>query len=189
MSKEVWLKADVCGFTLKNGKLVPIAYCGHHPARESMVFSTLADVNAVSSLECWVKGMVNSSNNILVKGDDEVLAPLGKGDGETMTRYGILINTTRNEYSRDKSVQFVHYKKDAQKLCLLEQRYPECKFSTAELAAAIGLDPARMSEKSLLQLVRVFNAWLSLRKHSLENIDIKGIRKEVDRLAPDIARG
>lgn len=181
MSKEIWLKAEVSGFSIKGGRLAPIAHCGHHLVEDSMVHAALADVNSAADLECWVKGMVNSSNNILVRGDDGVLAPLGKGDGDTHMRYGMLINTARNEYSRDKSIQYVFSKKEAQRICLLEQRYPGCDFNTAALAEALGFEPARMPDKALSQLVHVFNARLSLKKRTLENIDLKAVRADMER--------
>ncbi len=67
MAREVWIKADVYGLeTLKDGTLKPVARCGHYETGPEIVWAVLDAASRLHDLECWAKGIVNSSNNLLV---------------------------------------------------------------------------------------------------------------------------
>lgn len=159
MAREIWIKAEVYGVTTHNdGGLKPLARCGHCETGTELVHSGYDTVNRLHGLECWARGIVNSSNTALVHTQNGSYAPLGKADGPAKTVFGMQVREVRNEFSRDKAIEFVSAKEHAEKMCRLRQRFAGHDDDLAAILACNSLRPETLNLKQLIFLTNMVEA-------------------------------
>lgn len=151
MAKTIWIRAICRGCAFNAGKLELDASCGHYQASGDLVFSEPVLVHDIGSLLCFAKGMVNSSLNALVQIGDG-WGPLGKLTNKMEVRHGVTVKKIVNDFSRDGDIECVESKEDAEKLCLLEQKFPGCQPDILEIAKENAFDIDRISARSLRAL-------------------------------------
>lgn len=161
MAREIWLKAEAHGLeTLKDGSLRLLARCGHCETGPDLVHAPFDSVNRLHELECWAKGIVNSSNNVLVRTNNDGFAPLGKADGPARTEFGMQIREARNEFSRDNPIEFLPSKENAERMCRLRQKFCGHGEDLAVILAANSIKPDLLSLKQLIFLANMVEATL-----------------------------
>lgn len=159
MAREIWIRAEVYGITtLNDGSLRPLARCGHCETGADLVHSGYDDVNRIHLLECWARGIVNSSNNVLVHTHNGTYAPLGKADGTAKTVYGMQMREIRNDFSRDKPIEFLPSKENAERMCKLNQRYSGHEDSLGEILVCNSIKPDLLTLKQLVFLNNMVEA-------------------------------
>lgn len=170
MAREIWLKAKVHGLeTLNDGTLKPLASCGHCETGPEIVWAPFAAVSQLPELECWAKGIVNSSNNVLVHTNNNSYAPLGKADGPAKTVFGMQVREARNDFSRDKAIEFLPTKDNAERMCRLRQKFCGHAEDLATILLANGVKPDLLSHKQLVFVANMVEATL-----------LKDFRKEIE---------
>lgn len=164
MAKNIWIRASVTGCQLASGRLNPEISCGHHRATGEAVYSRAANISDLNNLMCFSKGMVNSSQNALVQVEDG-WAPIGRLNAKFDLRHGVRVHKIINDFSRDGDIECVESKDDAEKLCLLAQRFPCCQFTLLDIALDNRLDVDRISARSLRSLKNAVDS--KFEKHCL----------------------
>lgn len=174
MAREIFLRARVEGLELHDGIIRPVATCGFHRTGPDIVFSppVLGDASHVAELECWARGILNSSNTVLVAIPDGY-APLGKGDGPSRVAFGMQFRVARNEMSRDEPVEYLPSREHAEKMCLLARRFRGVSGTLAEILSANGVKPDLLGAKKLAHLSAVIDARAS--RNVAKRIDILGL--------------
>lgn len=182
MAREIWLKADVHGLeTGRDGMLKPLARCGHIETGREIVWAPFDSVARLPLLECWAKGIVNSSNNVLVHTNNDSYAPLGKADGSTKTVFGMQIRETRNDFSRDKAVEFLPSRDNAERMCRLRQKFCGHEDDLATILSANGIKPDLLTHKQLVFLANMVEATL-LKEFRAEIVLDKSVREAVRKI-------
>lgn len=151
--KETWIKAQVIGAGMKSGQLTLHVECYHHEVAEFVsarpyLFEDLAKT------ECWAKGIINSSGNILVKLPDGGFAPIGRETSKSNLVYGVSVFTAANDLSRDTPPEYIKSRVEADKLCLLAQVVSCRGWTVADIAKNSGLDLSRIKGANLQTLLR-----------------------------------
>ncbi len=157
MAKAIWIRAEIRGCEFISGRLNLDIVCGHHSAVGESVHARAISVQGLKNTVCFTRGMVNSSQNALVQIADG-WAPIGKLVSKFEYRHGISIHRIVNDFSRDGDIECVDSRDDAEKLCLLSQRFPCCALSLAEIALANGFNIDRISARALRSLKSVIDA-------------------------------
>ena len=136
--------------TLKDGTLKPVARCGHYGDRPEIVWALLDAASRLHDLECWAKGIVNSSKTflyILVLMD----TPLGKADGPAKPVFGMQIREARNDFSRDKPIEFCLPRECAERMCRLRQKnFAALKMICPCILITNGIKPDLLTLKQLV---------------------------------------
>lgn len=151
MAKEIWIKAEIRGCHLLKGQLGMEMGCGNFPAEGEAVHASPVQLRDLPKLCCFVKGMLNSSQSALVR-TRETWAPLGRMSARFEMRHGVSVHRIVNEFSRDGDIDCVATRDDAEKLCLLSQKFPCCSRSLLQIAQDNGFDIARLSARGLKTL-------------------------------------
>lgn len=182
MAREVWLKSRVCGLeTLKDGTLKPLAMCAHVATGPELVWAPFDAVSRLHELECWARGIVNSSNNVLVHTANAGYAPLGKADGPARKVFGLQIREARNDFSRDKAIEFLPTKDNAERMCRLQQKFCGQEDNLAKILELNGIKPDFLSLKQLVFLANMVEA--TLKKTFKDTIHLeKSILEAVHRI-------
>lgn len=172
MAREVWIKADVYGLeTLKDGTLKPVARCGHYETGPEIVWAVLDAASRLHDLECWAKGIVNSSNNLLVHICPDGYAPLGKADGPAKPVFGMQIREARNDFSRDKPIEFLPSKECAERMCRLRQKFCGLEDDLSCILITNGIKPDLLTLKQLVFLANMIDATLKKEYKSPVTLD------------------
>lgn len=151
MAKTIWIQAKLSSCDFSSGHLEMQLVCGHHRAIGDKVCEEPVYAANLDSLICFTAGMINSSLNALVEIRDG-WAPLGRITSKFELRHGVGIQRIVNDFSRDGDIECVTSREDAEKLCLLGQRFPNCNFTLQQIAEANSFDIDRMSSRSLRAL-------------------------------------
>lgn len=151
MAKTIWIRANAAGCALMAGKMELNATCGHYQASGELICSDPVIMEDFEQMTCFVKGMVNSSLNALIQIRDG-WGPLGKLTNKMEMRHGVMVKKIVNDFSRDGDIECVDSKEDAEKLCLLAQKFPGCQPGILEIARENGFDIERISARSLKAL-------------------------------------
>lgn len=151
MAKDIWIRARISGCRIVNGNFSLEAVCGHHRTTGEIVHASAASLSDLKTLACFAKGMLNSSHNALVQIDGD-WAPVGKASIRFDLAHGVGVHKIVNDFSRDGDLEFVKDREDAEKLCLLAQRFPCCPFTLLEIARFNGFDIDRTTVKVLRSL-------------------------------------
>lgn len=148
MAREIWLKASVYSLFFENGEIAPLARCGHYETGPNLVWARPALADDLPELECWAKGIVNSSNTALLELKNGY-APVGRADGTTKVAYGVQIREIRNEMSRDGVILSVPDRACAEKLCYLNTRFPGIRDALADILKANKIKPEYFDARQL----------------------------------------
>ena len=170
MGKDIWIRANVKGCSLAAGKISLEFTCMHHLSVGETLHSRARDLDALKDLLCFTKGMLNSSQNALIQ-IAEGWAPIGKLSTRFELRHGVSVRKITNDFSRDGDIECVEAREDAEKLCLLAQRFPCCELSLSEIAKINDFDVDRISARALRSLRNAVEA--RLEKHGAGACDLK----------------
>ena len=154
MAREIWLKAKVFSLVLENDGMRPLATCGHHNTGSRLVWARPCMISELPGLECWARGIINSSNTALVELDNGY-APLGKADGPTLVEFGMQVRELRNDMSRDEPIVFLPERKHAEKMCLLHRKFCGLPFDLAEILSQNRLKPEYLDIRQLGHIATV----------------------------------
>lgn len=165
--KEAWIQAKVTGICIKGEQIILQAECMHYPAAE-IVASRPFMISDINEIECWAKGIINSSGNILVCLEGGGFAPVGRETGKNKVCEGITVCLASNELSRDIPPNYVRTKTEAEKLCLLHQVLSPNGWTVADIAKASGIDCSRISGYALQTLLRAAMAEVGRREKAQE---------------------
>lgn len=151
MAKNIWIRASFKGCQLVSGRINLEITCGHHNAIGEAIHAHAVTLADIKTLVCFSKGMLNSSQNALVQIADG-WAPIGKLSTRFELRYGVSVRRIINDFSRDGDIECVDSKEDAEKLCLLSQRFPCCSLTLMDIAKDNNFDIDRISARALRSL-------------------------------------
>lgn len=151
MAKNIWIRASIKGCQFASGRLNLDIVCGHHHTIGESVHAHAVGIPDLQTLVCFTKGMLNSSQNALVQIADG-WAPIGKLSTRFELRDGVSIRRIINDFSRDGDIESVDSREDAEKLCLLSQRFPCCQLSLLEIAKENNFEVDRISARVLRSL-------------------------------------
>ncbi len=151
MAKNIWIRARISGCTFAGGKQEMNVICGNFQAIGEAVYALPVNLKDLPSCACFIKGMLNSSQNALVRTFDS-WGPLGRLSTRFDYKNGVSVYHITNNFSRDGDLECVTSRDDAEKLCLLSQRFPCCDLDLAQIAVANGLDLDRLSARGLKTL-------------------------------------
>lgn len=151
MAKDIWIRANVKACLLTEGRLNLEFACAHHISVAETLHARAQDLDALRNLVCFTKGMLNSSQNALIQ-ISEGWAPIGKLSSRFELRCGVSVRKIINDFSRDGDIECVEAREDAEKLCLLSQRFPCCKLSLAEIAKGNDFNIDCISARALRSL-------------------------------------
>lgn len=165
--KDAWIKAQIIGASMKAGQLALHVECCHHEAAEFVSARPYLFEN-IPATECWAKGIINSSGNILVKLPDGGFAPVGKETSKSTLLHGISVFTAANELSRDTPPEYIKSRVEADKLCLLAQVVSCRGWTVADIAKNSGLDLSRIKGASLQTLLRAVLAEMTRQVTAME---------------------
>lgn len=171
MGKSIWIHASIRGCQFVSGRLNLEIVCGHHSATGEAVHSHAVDLRELKSVACFTKGMINSSQNALVQIADG-WAPIGKLSSRFDFRHGVSIRRIINDFSRDGDIECVDSRDDAEKLCLLSQRFPCCSLSLMEIAQANGFNVDRISSRALRSLKNAIDSRIEKRQIGIEDLKL-----------------
>lgn len=169
MAKEIWINASVRGCQFLSGKMSLDIVCGHHRSTGESVQSHAVSLEELKDALCFTKGMINSSQNALVSIEGG-WAPIGRLNPKFELRHGVRVHKIFNDFSRDGDIECVESKDDAEKLCLLSQRFHRCGLSLLDIAKANGLDPQRVSTRVLRSLKNFIDGKVERSKISDEEL-------------------
>lgn len=151
MAKTIWIRANLGKCMFSAGKMEMELVCGHYNAIGENVCEDAVYARDLASLVCFTRGIVNSSLTALVQTLDS-WAPLGRLNNKLELRHGVGVLRIVNDFSRDGDIECVRSREDAEKLCLLAQKLPNCEFDLLQVAQENGFDVDRMSARSLRAL-------------------------------------
>lgn len=154
MAREIWLRAKVYSVIVEKGELRPLARCGLHQTGPNLIWAAPCLALDIESLECWARGIVNSSNTALVE-LEQGYAPLGRADGPARVEYGMQVRELTNEISRDGAIEFLPERKHAEKMCLLRSKFPGISHDLADILLENGLKPEYLDVRQLNHLATV----------------------------------
>lgn len=158
MAREIWIKADVYGLISEDEGVKPLARCGLHETGGELIFAPPVIAQELRALECWARGIINSSNTALVEIKDSY-APLGKADGEAHTEFGMQVRGIRNEFSRDHPLEYLSSRSHAEKMCLLKRNFRGTRYNLAEILAHNNMKPEYMDVRKLSHLAALVDAY------------------------------
>ena len=151
MAKTIWISALIKGFSVTGGKSVPELRCGNYHTIGDAIYAEPVKLQDLEQTVCFVKGMVNSSQNALAKVADG-WGPLGRVSTRFTYRYGVSVHSISNEFSRDGDIECVMTRDDAEKLALLSQSFPCCPFTLLQIAEQNDFDIERLTIRDLKTL-------------------------------------
>lgn len=151
MAKSIWISASIRGYTVAGEKFVPELRCGNYHTVGDAIYAEPVKLYDLEQTACFVKGMVNSSQNALAKVLDG-WGPLGRVSTRFTYRYGIAVYSISNEFSRDGDIECVMTRDDAEKLTLLAQKFSCCPFTLLEIAEKNDFDVERLTVRDLKTL-------------------------------------
>ncbi|WP_165077528.1 MULTISPECIES: hypothetical protein [unclassified Desulfovibrio] len=151
MAKTIWISALIKGCSVVGEKFVPELRCGNYHTVGDAIFAEPLKLQDLERTACFVKGMVNSSQNALAKVVDG-WGPLGRVSTRFTYRYGVPVYSISNEFSRDGDIECVMTRDDAEKLTLLSQGFPCCQFTLLEIAEKNDFDIERLTVRDLKTL-------------------------------------
>lgn len=151
MAKNIWIRASIKGCTFTGGKMELQLSCGNYPATGETVHTEPIELKELPAMPCFVKGMLNSSQNALVRSNDS-WGPLGRLSTRFELKQGVPVYRIVNDFSRDGDIECVTTRDEAEKLCLLAQAFPCCGFTLANIAEANGFDLERLTVRGLKTL-------------------------------------
>lgn len=171
MGKEIWIRANVKGCILAAGRINLEFSCVHHISTAETLHARPHELDALRELVCFTKGMLNSSQNALIQISDG-WAPIGKLSTRFELRNGVSVRKIVNDFSRDGDIECVESREDAEKLCLLSQRFPCCRLSLAEIARANDFDIDRISTRALRSLNNAVEGRLEKRCFTVQDLNL-----------------
>ena len=151
MAKTIWISALIKGYSVAGEKFVPELSCGNYHTVGDAVYAEPLKLQDLKQTACFVKGMVNSSQNALARTADG-WGPLGRVSTRFTYRYGIPVYSISNEFSRDGDIECVMTRDEAEKLTLLAQRFPCCPFTLLQIAEKNDFDIDRLTARDLKTL-------------------------------------
>lgn len=169
MAKHIWIRSEIKGCQFAGGRMILEISCGHHHSVAEMVHAHTADLADLPNILCFTRGMINSSQNALVQISDG-WAPLGKLSTKFELIHGVTVRKIINDFSRDGDIDAIESREDAEKLCLLSDRFPCCKFSLLEIAKSNKFDIERISARALRSLKNAINS--RIEKHQISIADL-----------------
>lgn len=170
MAKNIWIRAEVKGCQFISGRLTLDIVCGHHSSIGESLHAHAVNIQGLKSLACFTKGMLNSSQNALVQIADG-WAPIGKLSTRFELQHGVSVRKIINDFSRDGDIECVETRDDAEKLCLLSQRFPCCQYSLLEIAKENNFDIDRISARALRSLKNAIDS--KIEKHTITSAQLK----------------
>lgn len=170
MAKTIWIRAKIKGCNILTGKLEMDVLCGNYNAIGETIHPRPIELSELPNLICYIKGMVNSSQNALVRAG-ESWGPLGRLSNRFELKHGVAVYQIVNEFSRDGNIDCVSAREDAEKLCLLEQKFPGCQWSLLRISEFNGLHIDRLTAQGLKTLdMAVTN---KLRKYAISDKELQ----------------
>lgn len=169
MAKNIWIRAEIRGCQFVGGRLILEISCGHHHSTGEAVHAHALTPLDLPNILCFTRGMVNSSQNALVQIADG-WAPLGKLSTKFELRYGVTVHKIINDFSRDGDIDAIDAREDAEKLCLLSDRFPCCRLSLLEIARSNRFDIDRISARVLRSLKNAIDS--KIEKHQITAEDL-----------------
>ena len=151
MAKTIWINATIKGFSIVGDKFVPELLCGNYHTVGDAIYAEPVKLQDVTQTACFVKGMVNSSQNALAR-LAEGWGPLGRVSTRFTYRYGVSVHSISNEFSRDGDIDCVLTRDDAEKLTLLAQGFPCCPFTLLQIAEKNDFAVERLTVRDLKTL-------------------------------------
>ena len=151
MAKTLWIRALIKGFSVVGEKFVPELRCGNYHTVGDAIYAEPLKLQDLEQTACFVKGMVNSSQNALARVADG-WGPLGRVSTRFTYRYGVSVHSISNEFSRDGDIECVLTRDDAEKLTLLAQKFPCCPFTLLQIAEKNDFDIERLTARDLRTL-------------------------------------
>lgn len=151
MAKNIWINATIKGCAVAAGKVEMQMTCGNFPAYGDCIYTTPNELKELPKLTCFVKGMVNSSQNALVRTEDS-WGPLGRMSTRFDLKHGVPVHRIVNNFSRDGDIDCVQSRDDAEKLCLLTRQFPYCPLSLLQIAEMNDFDIERITARGLKTL-------------------------------------
>lgn len=171
MAKNIWIHATIRGCQFATGRVNLDIVCGHHASIGESVHAQAVTVRDLRDLVCFTRGMLNSSQNALVQIADG-WAPIGKLSTRFDLRHGVSVRKIINDFSRDGDIDCVSSKEDAEKLCLLSQKFPCCQLTLLEIAKGNNFDVDRISARSLKSLKNAIDSKIEKRAITLDDLKI-----------------
>lgn len=169
MAKNIWIRAEIRGCQFVGGRVQLEIICEHHHSTGENVHAHAATITEMPTILCFTRGMVNSSQNALVQIADG-WAPLGKLSTKFELRHGVTVHKIINDFSRDGDIDAIDTREDAEKLCLLSERFPCCQLSLLEIAKNNKFDIDRISTHSLRSLKNAIDS--RIEKHQIPVADL-----------------
>ena len=151
MAKTLWIGATIKGYSVAGEKFVPELRCGNYHTVGDAIYAEPVKLQELEQTACFVKGMVNSSQNALAKVADG-WGPLGRVSTRFTYRFGVPVYSISNEFSRDGDIECVMTRDEAEKLTLLAQKFPCCPFTLLEIAEKNNFDLDRLTVRDLKTL-------------------------------------
>ena len=151
MAKTLWISALIKGYSVEGERFVPELRCGNYHTVGDAIYADPVKLQDLAQTACFVKGMVNSSQNALAKVADG-WGPLGRVSTRFTYRHGVAVYSISNEFSRDGDIECVMTRDDAEKLTLLAQRFPCCPFTLLQIAEENDFDIERLTIRDLKTL-------------------------------------
>ena len=151
MAKTIWINATIKGFSVTGDKFVPELRCGNYHTIGDAIYAEPLKLQDLPQTACFVKGMVNSSQNALARIADG-WGPLGRVSTRFTYRYGVSVHSISNEFSRDGDIDCVMTRDDAEKLTLLAQGFPCCPLTLLQIAEENDFAVERLTVRDLKTL-------------------------------------
>ena len=169
MSKTLWIRALLKGYSVAGEKFVPELRCGNYHTVGDAIYAEPVKLQDLTQTACFVKVMVNSSQNALARIADG-WGPLGRVSTRFTYRYGVSVHSISNEFSRDGDIECVLTRDDAEKLTLLAQRFPCCPFTLLQLAEENDFDVERLTVRDLKTLKMAVTPVISRHEIGLDEL-------------------
>lgn len=169
MSKEIWLRGSVDSLVFEKGKPVIKATCAYHDIEpENTIHPVITDIKKLVDMACYVKGMINSSGNVLVYCKNGDLAPIGKVSKNQHVEHGVTVLVVTSDYSRDKPVEYVRSREDAERLCLMAEGFEGQDFDMERVCEINHINTHRASIKMLQNILR--SVHINLAKEKAQSV-------------------
>ncbi|MDE7370345.1 MAG: hypothetical protein K2N07_01095 [Desulfovibrio sp.] len=173
MAKTLWIRASIKGYSVAGEKIVPELRCGNYHTVGDAISAEPLKLQNLEQTVCFVKGMVNSSQNALAKVADG-WGPLGRVSTRFTYRYGVAVHSISNEFSRDGDIECVMTRDDAEKLTLLSQGFPCCPFTLLQIAEKNDFDVERLTVRDLKTLKTAVGTVIARHEVGMEELRFDG---------------
>lgn len=176
MAKTIWLRATIKGCHFNAGRLNLDITCGLHAVTGEAVHAHSVHLRELEKVACFIKGMLNSSQNALVPISDG-WAPVGKLSSRFEFQHGVSVKRIVNDFSRDGDIECVDTRDDAEKLCLLSQRFASCSADLLAIAEANDFNIEQISVRALRSLKNAVDARIARHDIPLEELKLDGVTR------------